>query len=245
MFVKQQASETYSKKRTAQMRSCRLLRISPSRRLQCKRYYELTLRMAAAGLTHVGHLLTGTEPGQRLRWLTHKELVARCKARGVKTPCTPAALAQLHTDMPPAWQAIIQHACNQPPHQGLASILGRPTPGIWYRSGDRAGLSGASPLIHLPYRVSPIGVLTHALSAILTPASQCTQIHVWLHQRLAHNDAERKARSRALARGEPDPFPATLLTSGSVADTALLGLPSPSFPVGANPAHFCLTSAAT
>ena len=150
--------------------------------------------------------------------------------------------------MPAVWTAAIQRASDmKQPHQSLRDLLDTapPTPEAWYRQGDRAGPAGTDATITLSHHVDPIGVLRIALHPATAPATSCTQIHVWQHQNLAHSDAQRQARERALARGERDPFPTTLLTSGAVAEGPLLGLPPTPFPVGANPAHFCLASEAT
>ena len=88
--------------------------------------------------------------------------------------------------------------------------------------------------------VDPIGVLRPASRPTTAPTKRCIQIQVWLHQQLAHSNEQREARERALARDEPDPFPTTLLTSGSVAGTAVLGLPVTTLLHGANPSHFSL-----
>ena len=55
----------------------------------------------------------------------------------------------------------------------------------------------------------------------------------------SHCREQEEARQRAIERGEPDPFPPTLLTNGAVLDPAVLPLPSVRM-VGANPSHFCL-----
>ena len=126
----------------------------------------------------------------------------------------------------------------QPGHSIQTLIEAMPhVPNVWYRFGDHAGMTDANPHVTLNYTVDPIGVLRPASRPTTAPTKRCIQIQVWLHQQLAHSNEQREARERALARDEPDPFPTTLLTSGSVADTAVLGLPVTTLMQGANPSH--------
>ena len=112
-------------------------------------------------------------------------------------------------------------------------------PGAWYRVGNRAGRAGTHPtLLNLAYRINPLGILTAEGDNLSADRQQVgfTQVHVWVHRRQAHSQAQRDARERALARGEPDPLPPTLLMSGAIAGP-IPGPPSPIYAAGANPSH--------
>ena len=151
--------------------------------------------------------------------------------------------------MPPPWKAAIQAATSKQPHQDLADFLRTAplVPGVWYRLANRAGLASTNPAaLHLAYRINPLGILTVGNDNLSVDPRRVTltQIHVWTHRRLAHSQAQREARERALERGEPDPLPPTLLMSGAVAGP-IPGLPSPAYAAGANPSHFSLTYTTT
>ena len=207
--------------------------------------------MADAGLTHVAHLLTGLSPGATLRWLTYPELRSSCQTRNVPVPCKAAHLDSLILSLPQTWRDTINHArsLKQRQHSLPDLLSAMPTvAGIWYRHGHLAGTpasttpSSSNATINLNYHVNPIGVLTPTRTPTSAPWTHCTQIHVWGDKQQCHNQTQREARQRALDRKEPDPFPITLLTSGSVADPAILpGCGSPHTPTGANPSHFSIS----
>ena len=234
------------KKRPATMSKCRLVRISPSRRIECDKYYAFTKQMAAAGLTHVLHITAGWGAGETPHLLTHSELQNQCRRLKVRCPCDANTLARIQNDMPLQWKQVLDHATNSKlPNQTLADIL-RAAPltlGAWYRVANRAGVATNDRVnLRLPYRINPLGIMTVDSDNLTVDSRRVsiTQIHVWTHKRLAHNQAQREARERALARGEPDPFPPTLLTSGAVAGP-IPGLPPPTYAPGANLSHFSLT----
>ena len=233
--------------RAKTMTQCQLHRVSPARRMQADKYYAYTRAMAQAGLTHTMHLLTGFNPGETLRWLEHSDLVARCTSRQIPVPCTADHLTYLRSCMPTQWKSLLEAAIRaKQPHHDTAALLNTmtPPPDAWYRHRDLAGHPDAQsdpPRVLLTHHVSPTGVITSRRTGPSSvPLSSCSQIHAWLQRRPLTNQAAKNARDRALARGEPDPFPPTILTSGAVANPAILPISSP-FPHGANPSHFSLT----
>ena len=148
------------KARATAMVKCQLLRTSPARRKLAINYYEYTRRMAAAGLTHVVHLLTGLSTSAPLRWLTFPELQASCAARSIPTPCTAAHLSDLIHSLPKPWHDVVAQAQHQKaPHHTLPTLLAAmPLATAWYRHGDLAGASAAHPS-------TPNGNATIVLSA--------------------------------------------------------------------------------
>ena len=196
--------------------------------------------MAAAGLTHLRDL---TDPNGD-KWLSHKDLVRRCKARGIPCPCTEEQLLQIRADIPTQWRdvmrqavAVARAATPLPTISTLITAL-PPPPGPWFRLGGRAGpitSLGAAGTVYLNHRVSSLGVLTYDGLPVTAQHTNCVQIHAWVQQRIAHNKAQSEARERALERGEPDPFPPIYLTSGATSAD------NPNTAMGANPSHFCIT----
>ena len=232
--------------RVKTMAQCQLHRVSPARRIQADQYYAYTKAMALAGLTHTLHLLTGFDPGETLRWLEHSDLVARCTSRQIPVPCTADHLTSLRSCMPTQWISLLDAAIRaKQPHHDTTTLLNAmpPPPDAWYRHQDFAGhpdTQSTPPYVQLTHHVSPTGVITsRRTSPSSVPLSSCSQIHVWLQRRPLTSQAATDARDRALARGEPDPFPPTILTSGAVANPTVL--PVSPFPHGANPSHFSLT----
>ena len=141
--------------------------------------------MAAAGLTHVVHLLTGFAPGQPLRRRTHADIAQACASASVPCPLTPPELDRLWLHMPPQWHRLIQAASRAKlPHHDLGGLLlAMPTvPRAWYAYGDLAGRPYGPDTVSLTHHVSPIGVLTPSRTPLMAPLSRCTQIHVWRGQ---------------------------------------------------------------
>ena len=201
--------------------------------------------MAAAGLTHVFHLLSGFESGSRVRWLTYAELSTRCARLGIPVPCSPAHFALLQSSMPQPWLATIANAISLKqinPNLNLDSISNAtPAPlEAWFQHRTFAGSPTSPNTISLTHHISPVGALSLMDNPTTVSRSLCHQIHVWTQVAALNSKEARDARDRALERGEPDPRPATLLTSGPVADHTILPI-APLPPAGANPSHFCIT----
>ena len=202
--------------------------------------------MALAGLTHVMHLLTGFEEGSTLRWMEYSDLTSHCASRQIPVPCTADHLASLRACIPPQWKTLIDMAIQlkQPHHDTTSLLCAMPSaPHAWYRHQDLTGHLNPHanpPSVQLRYHISPTGVITaRNTGPSSAPLSSCTQIHVWYQRQPLSSQAAIDARDRAIARGEPDPYPPTILTSGAVANPAIL--PITPLPHGANPSHFSLT----
>ena len=232
-------------KRATHMNNCHLLRISPKRRAQADKYYSYTVRMAKAGLTHVAHLLAGYENDQQLHWLSHHELEQACRSTRARVPCDAAHLQLLISSIPPPIKSALELliTLKRPGVTLTHAINSAPTvPHTWFQLDNLAGtgkLNSDPAGVTLTHRITPLGTLEPTAPSH-APRAVCTQIHVWSKTYLAHNTAQEEARQRAVERGEPDPFPPILLTSGPVADLSILPGSHPFARAGVNPVHFCL-----
>ena len=90
---------------------------------------------------------------------------------------------------------------------------------------DLAGQPCSLTHIYLSHHINPSGALVPRTVCDSVPYSACDQIHVWSARQTSHCREQEEARQRAIERGEPDPFPPTLLTNGAVLDSAV-GCPS-------------------
>ena len=178
--------------------------------------------------------------------MTHRELQQQCTDLNTALPCTEAHLQQLIRAMPTPWTDTIQAATTIATPLNLAETLHclPPYQHSWYQHGDRAGNPDPSDptTILLDHTINPIGILTKLSPEYHTsnPTTTCTQIHAWAQTQIAHNEKQREARERAIARGEPDPFPLTWMTSGAVVNTNVMPIRC-NIPPGANPSHMQLT----
>ena len=116
-------SETYIREqRESRDRRSHLLRVSPSRISQATAYYKLTKAAAEVGLTHIFNLLCGFHPGEKLRWVTYRELKRRADLADLALPLSLDDFGALLGSLQPQMRSVVRSAINlknRQPHMDL------------------------------------------------------------------------------------------------------------------------------
>ena len=106
----------------------KLLRVSPERAAAAAKFLQLTQAMAAIGVTHVYHLILGWERGQKLRFMSYRELAHMAQAKAgtsppillAKSSCT-GALSACHMQKKRPRQSLrSSSSSSEPPSVELA-----------------------------------------------------------------------------------------------------------------------------
>ena len=219
---------------------CMLLRSSIQRCERADRVYALSLKFAALGITHVGHLIRGWKEGEALTFMTWLQLRERCGRRG--PPCTRAQYDMLMRSVPPQWHRVLESITQlKQVHMTwhLRKVLKRePLPeGSWVqrRSDNLIGqLAGGNvPRWYEVTRANRLREVASALGATVR-RTDVQHVHVWIQQHLAHSDIEEEWRARDTAR-QPPP---TLIFGGVVLDWGFLSGSRPYNESGINLGHW-------
>ena len=190
--------------------ACHLIRPSPHRLVAADAYYDRTKRFAAAGATHVLHLLSGWGAHEDLRLMTGAQFANLQRTRlPARAPLhvTVAEFDALIQHLPFSWKTVIQDAIaakRAHPIWTLQDVVAHTPlpPGAWVQTADgRVGNLVSTPTgtcVTTWYTPNPSGRLTEG-NAHNTPQSQLgahAQVHVWAALNLAHSQLERKWRDR-------------------------------------------------
>ena len=218
-----------------------LIRVSDERRDFANVYYMKSKDMAAAGFTHMAHLVTTDRPGVALAIINWPEFTALTKerlGRHASTPLDRESFDRLVRAIPDHWKRAVNQTSDRlvGRHRptGVASLLREeaPRPGEWLQMADgtvsqvqfggtqlgtfyETRLSGRLAIVQAP------GDLT------LASVGLTTRIVVWEASRIAKCQLEQEAWDRARARGDDHlqpgaPKPPELLFGGPLVDEALL-----------------------